>query len=179
MAHEGLGAGSWVGAADSLPTCMNKDERLAKLDVSDEKHPRLVYHQHEKSPSLESNSPGSLSTQTTAHDEENLRTPNRKETTTTLVATESSNSGRSGTSDPSNPFRSQETNSLHDFNNPREQTRGSDPTLRPSPSRRFEPTHTPMPAVGDRFRFSGTPSPVSDSGDRRSVPSYISSYYGR
>ena len=42
MAHEGLGAGTWTGTADSLPTSM-KDECLAKLDVSDETHPRLVF----------------------------------------------------------------------------------------------------------------------------------------
>ncbi|KAL9108187.1 MAG: hypothetical protein Q9227_007042 [Pyrenula ochraceoflavens] len=42
MAHEELGAGSWVGAADDLPTTFN-DECLATLDVTDPNHPKLIY----------------------------------------------------------------------------------------------------------------------------------------
>lgn len=52
MAHEELGAGSWVGAAESVPTTKNK-ELLATLDVSDETHPRLAYkpiRQNEEKP---------------------------------------------------------------------------------------------------------------------------------
>ncbi|KAL9620580.1 MAG: hypothetical protein Q9160_004941 [Pyrenula sp. 1 TL-2023] len=173
MAHEGLGAGSWIGAADSLPTCTKKDERLARLDVSDERHPRLVFHKHEKSlNNLISYSPGPLSPRETARDEGSPKVPNREETTTTLIPPERS-TGRC------DPFNNQGATLPRDFRNPHGQTRGFGQQSRSATSRRFEPPHDPMPVVGDRYRFSGTPSPISDNEGRRSVPSYISSYYGR
>lgn len=48
MAHEELGAGTWVGGAESIPTTV-KIESLARLDVSNERHPRLIYQPSKKS----------------------------------------------------------------------------------------------------------------------------------
>ncbi|KAL9621489.1 MAG: hypothetical protein Q9160_004019 [Pyrenula sp. 1 TL-2023] len=48
LAHEELGAGTWVGTDEDLPTT-EKDEPLAILDVSDDKHPRLVYRPESQS----------------------------------------------------------------------------------------------------------------------------------
>lgn len=42
LAHEELGAGDWADAAEELPTLL-KDQCLATLDISKQKHPRLVY----------------------------------------------------------------------------------------------------------------------------------------
>lgn len=42
MAHEEVGAGTWTGTDESLPTT-NRGERLATLNIDDRKHPRLVY----------------------------------------------------------------------------------------------------------------------------------------
>jgi hypothetical protein len=40
LAHEGVGAGTWMGATDDYPTTAHQ-EMLAILDVTDPKHPRL------------------------------------------------------------------------------------------------------------------------------------------
>ncbi|KAL9615737.1 MAG: hypothetical protein Q9160_009298 [Pyrenula sp. 1 TL-2023] len=42
MAHEELGAGIWTGAAETIPLT-EKDDKLATLDISEERHPRLMY----------------------------------------------------------------------------------------------------------------------------------------
>lgn len=42
MAHEELGAGTWIEATGDVPMT-EKDQYLAKLDVSNEKHPRLAF----------------------------------------------------------------------------------------------------------------------------------------
>lgn len=42
MAHEELGAGTWSGTAETVPTT-SRDEPLAILDISDQRHPHLVY----------------------------------------------------------------------------------------------------------------------------------------
>lgn len=42
MAHEGLGAGTWEGTTESVPFTA-PSEPLARLNVSDKTHPRLVY----------------------------------------------------------------------------------------------------------------------------------------
>lgn len=40
MAHEALGAGTWTGGTDDIPTT-ERGEHLAMLDISDENHPLL------------------------------------------------------------------------------------------------------------------------------------------
>ncbi|KAL9625381.1 MAG: hypothetical protein Q9160_000444 [Pyrenula sp. 1 TL-2023] len=42
MAHEEVGAGTWTGTDESLPTT-SRGERLATLNIDDRKHPRLVF----------------------------------------------------------------------------------------------------------------------------------------
>lgn len=63
MAHEGLGAGSWTGGAESVPTT-SEEQALATLDISDQNHPRLIFDsQSEKPPhlSLQQDSPSTNS----------------------------------------------------------------------------------------------------------------------
>lgn len=40
LAHEELGCGTWVG--EEFPTTTNTGEKLAVLDISDPRHPKLV-----------------------------------------------------------------------------------------------------------------------------------------
>lgn len=43
MTHEELGAGTWTGVTDNIPTTA-KSERLATLDITNPAHPRLIYN---------------------------------------------------------------------------------------------------------------------------------------
>lgn len=67
MAHEELGAGTWIRAAENVPTT-TRSEGLATLDVSDPVHPRLVYPRKSEGQLNESHEQDSSSAQTTYAD---------------------------------------------------------------------------------------------------------------
>lgn len=58
MAHEGIGAGTWIGTAETVPTTVTQ-ESLAILDVSEAEHPRLVYQEKEMSNNTREERPSS------------------------------------------------------------------------------------------------------------------------
>lgn len=63
MAHEGICAGTWIRTTKPVPRTVDGLENLATLDVSDAKHPRLVYVQKSSSDSEAKQRPPSLAAQ--------------------------------------------------------------------------------------------------------------------
>ncbi|KAH0552959.1 hypothetical protein GP486_006843 [Trichoglossum hirsutum] len=50
MANEAIGIGVWEGGADEVPVTVNRNQRLAVLDISDEKRPKLSKGEEDDEP---------------------------------------------------------------------------------------------------------------------------------
>lgn len=155
MAHEEIGAGTWSGTAESLPIT-EKGERLAILDVSDEKHPQLVYVPQCENENKLASTPDaqhSSSTEVTQLETPESFHPNDSH------GNQGSLEIQDIVPDPSHTYEERQSLILPDSSS--SSLQGVNHASSPSTAERHDVVAN-QPAAHSTSRLSGTPSPTSD-----------------